>query len=77
MSEVVSEFCYDGLFTLKVTGRNDGRYAAYCERIGVALDSPESYVDETTPLGPRGDCPRYEKTGLTGFLKITSNFSVV
>ena len=62
MSEVVREFHYDGLFTLKVIGRNDGRYAAYCDRIGAALDSPESYVDEATPWGAAKVKPAFYET---------------
>ena len=50
MAEIIYTYEHGDVFTLKVTGRNDGRYQAYCERIGVPPDSEASFVDETTPL---------------------------
>jgi len=51
MSVPVYTYEHKGVFTLKITGRNDGRYEAYCERIGVAVGSEESKVEEVTPAG--------------------------
>ncbi len=51
MSEVVYTYKHGEIFTLKVLGRNAGRYEAYCKRIGVEEGSAESLVEETTPGG--------------------------
>ena len=51
MAEVVYTFEHEKLFTLKVTGRNAGRYEAYCNRIGVKPHTDESKVEMTTPRG--------------------------
>ena len=50
MSESVYEY-QNEIFKLKVTGKNTGRYQAYCNRIGVEEDSDESFVEMTTPNG--------------------------
>lgn len=55
-----------GLFTLKVFGRNDGRYAAYCSRIGQAEDSEEAKVEFVEPGGVRRkDKPAFYETRYT------------
>ena len=51
MSEVVYTYKHGEIFTLKVLGRNAGRYEAYCKRIGVEEGSAESLVEEATPVG--------------------------
>ena len=45
MSEVIYTYQHE-IFTLKVTGKNAGRYQAYCHRIGVAEGTEESLVEE-------------------------------
>ena len=51
MSEVVYSYSHGDLFKLKVIGRNEGRYEAYCKRIGVDVGSDASLVEVTTPNG--------------------------
>lgn len=62
MSEVVYSFAREGVFSLKVTGRNGGRYEAYCGRLGVEPWSEESFVEEMTPDGPRRGAPAFFET---------------
>lgn len=62
MAETVYSYEIKGLFSLRVTGRNAGRYAAYCKRIGVAEGSGESKVDETTPAGRGKVVPSFYET---------------
>ena len=62
MSEVVYSYSHGEIFTLKVIGRNEGRYAAYCKRIGVEMDSDASNVDESTPAGTRNEKPSFYET---------------
>ena len=62
MSEVVYSFAREGVFSLKVTGRNGGRYEAYCGRLGVEPGSEESFVEEMTPDGPRRGAPAFFET---------------
>lgn len=62
MAEAVYTYEQKGVFTLKVTGRNEGRYAAYCDRIGVAEASPESFVEEMTPKGKAKVRPSFYET---------------
>ena len=62
MSEVVYSYSHGELFTLKVIGRNEGRYEAYCNRIGVKVGSDESKVDETTPNGTERVKPSFYET---------------
>ena len=57
MSEVVYSFAREGVFSLQVTGRNGGRYEAYCGRLGVEPGSEGSFVEEMTPDGPRRGAP--------------------
>ena len=51
MSETVYTYTHGDVFTLKVMGRNAGRYEAYCKRIGVEEGSDESRVDISSPNG--------------------------
>ena len=51
MSEVVYTYEHGEIFTLKVLGRNAGRYEAYCKRIDAAVGSDESMVEFTEPRG--------------------------
>ena len=51
MSETVYTYTHGDVFTLKVMGRNVGRYEAYCKRIGVEEGSDESRVDISSPNG--------------------------
>ena len=62
MSEVVYSYSHGEIFTLKVIGRNEGRYAAYCKRIGVEMDSDASNVDESTPSGTVRVKPSFYET---------------
>lgn len=62
MADVVYTYEHGDVFTLKVTGRNDGRYQAYCDRIAVAPNSDESFVDETTPSGAVKVRPSFYET---------------
>ena len=62
MSEVVYNYSHGDLFALKVIGRNEGRYEAYCKRIGVEVGSDESKVDETTPNGTEKVKPSFYET---------------
>ena len=62
MSEVVYSYSHGEIFTLKVIGRNEGRYAAYCQRIGVEMDSDASMVDESTPSGTGKVKPSFYET---------------
>ncbi|MBR4418304.1 MAG: DUF2357 domain-containing protein [Victivallales bacterium] len=50
------------IFTLKVFGRNAGRYEAYCKRIGVDAGSDASMVDLTTPSGTAKIKPCFYET---------------
>ena len=75
MSETVYSYSHGELFTLKVIGRNEGRYEVYCNRIGVKVDSDESKVDETTPNGTEKVKPSFYETRY--FLRCDFNDSSV
>lgn len=62
MAEVVYEYKLKDAFTLKITGRNEWRYAAYCKRIGVAEGSEESKVEDVTPSGKALILPAFYET---------------
>ena len=61
MPEVIYTYQHE-IFTLKVTGKNAGRYQAYCHRIGVAEDTEESFVELTTPNGKSLEKPHFFET---------------
>ena len=62
MSEIVYTYTHGDVFTLKVIGRNTGRYEAYCKRIGVDEGSDGSLVDISTPNGPDKVKPPFFET---------------
>ena len=62
MSETVYTYSHGELFTLKVIGRNEGRYEAYCKRIGVDVGSEASLVELITPNGTEKVKPRFYET---------------
>ena len=62
MSEVVYTCKLEGVFALKVSGRNDGRYAAYCGRLGVKLGSEASFVEDKRPNETRLGPPTFFET---------------
>ncbi|MBQ9343658.1 MAG: DUF2357 domain-containing protein [Kiritimatiellae bacterium] len=62
MSETVYTYEHGDIFTLKVLGRNDGRYEAYCKRIGVEEDSEGSLVEVSTPAGTEKVKPPFFET---------------
>ena len=62
MSETVYTYTHGDVFTLKVIGRNTGRYEAYCKRIGVDEGSAESLVDISAPNGPDKVKPPFFET---------------
>ena len=62
MSDAIYTYAHGSVFTLKVTGRNDGRYRAYCDRIGAEEGSDASFVDETTPAGVFRVMPAFYET---------------
>lgn len=62
MAETVYSYEKKGLFKLRITGHNAGRYSAYCKRIGVEEGSEASKVDETTPDGVNRVMPSFFET---------------
>ena len=62
MSETVYTYTHGDTFTLKVLGRNVGRYEAYCKRIGVEEGSEGSLVDVSTPSGTEKVKPPFFET---------------
>lgn len=62
MSEVVYTYDHGDIFSLKVLGRNAGRYEAYCNRIGVEVGSADSEVEYTEPGGTRRLRPAFFET---------------
>lgn len=62
MSETVYTYTHGDVFTLKVIGRNAGRYEAYCKRIGVDEGSAESLVDISSPKGVEQKEPPFFET---------------
>ena len=61
MSDIVYKY-ENKIFTLKAIGRNDGRYKAYCNRIGVNEDSQDSLVEVITPDGKNMEKPCFYET---------------
>lgn len=62
MSETVYTYAHGGIFTLKVLGRNAGRYEAYCKRIGAEEGAEGSLVEVSTPAGTAKVKPPFFET---------------
>ena len=62
MADSVYTYSHDGVFAMKVSGRNAGRYEKYCARIGAEINSEQSYVEEVTPLGKERRLPSFYET---------------
>lgn len=62
MSNIVYEYQYKDIFTLKVSGKNAGRYEAYCQRINAEVNSDASFVEESNPTGKTRQVPTFFET---------------
>ena len=62
MSEVVYTYEHGDVFTLKVTGKNFGRYEAYCKRINADGGGRNGLVEYLEPCGKHTDVPKFFET---------------
>lgn len=69
MKSVVFEFRIPDVLTIRVTGSNEGRYARYCNRIGVSKTDAKADVVYTSSMAGKWTLENDEGTELTRGIK--------
>jgi hypothetical protein len=69
MKSVVFEFRIPDVLTIRVTGSNEGRYARYCNRIGVSKTDAKADVVYMSSMAGKWTLENDEGTELTRGIK--------